>query len=437
MRWSWLVLLAALGCDDGGEDAAPDSGAGGAGGMGGAGGVGGAGGMGGMGGGGPDSDGCYHRVAPADGQEALQTVLIEAQPGEVVCLEAGTFVLTTEISVSVDDLTVRGAGMEATILDFSGQTVGSNGVLISGDGVIVEDFQIKDSPGDGIRAQAVDGVVFRRIRALWSTPESGDNGAYGLYPVGSTNVLVEGCIVSGASDAGIYVGQSTRILVKDSEAFGNVAGIEIENSSDAEVVGNHAHDNTGGILVFNLPELPMKNGERTLVHQNTIENNNIANFGKAGSVVSLVPGGSGAFLLAADHNEFRNNIIRGNSSAGLLLISYLPDLMGAYEDAEFDRFAQENAIHDNEFSNNGTGPQGILRDLGLMQGADILTDGCQAMGTPTGGNCIREAEGLVFANLLTDLVPALGLDYCAEPLADPEDLTPYDCELDPLPGQSF
>ena len=428
MGRGWWVLAAVIGCAgcDDGDDA---GGAGGAGGSGGAdASAGGAGGAGGGGGIVPDANGCHYVVAPgADVQERLQTVLIDAQPSQVVCLDAGTFSFTTELSISVDDLTLRGAGRDATILDFSDQTVGANGLAITGDGVIIDGLQVKDSKGDAIRAQAVDGVVFRNLRVLWSTPEASTNGAYGLYPVGCSQVLIENCIVSGASDAGIYVGQSHQILVKDSEAFGNVAGIEIENSSDAEVVGNHAHDNTGGILVFNLPELPVKNGARTLVHDNLIENNNLPNFGKAGSVVSQVPGGSGAFLIAADNNEFRDNIIRGNQSAGLILISYIPELLGSFEDPDFNRYAENNDFHDNEYSDNGTMPQGVITDLGIMMGPDILTDGCWPAGMPTGGNCIREAAGTRLDNL----------DFCNGFANRGADLTPFDCAQDPLPGQSF
>ncbi|MEZ4466611.1 MAG: parallel beta-helix domain-containing protein [bacterium] len=345
----------------------------------------------------------------------------------MVCLTEGTFALTNEVSLSVDDVTIRGAGADKTILDFSGQGVGANGIAITGDGCVVEDLQVKDTPGDGIRAQGVEGIVFRRVRVMWTAEQQSSNGAYGLYPVQASKVLVEDCVVSGASDAGIYVGQSTQILVRGSEAFGNVAGIEIENSSDAEVTGCHAHDNSGGILVFNLPELPVKNGMRTLVHGNTIENNNIPNFGKAGSVVSLVPGGSGAFLLACDHNEFRDNIVRGNSSAGLLLISYLPPLMGEYDDAEYDKYAESNYIHDNTFENNGTMPQGVLVDIGLMAGPDILTDGCRGDGVPVGGmNCIREAEGVTLRDI--------DLWWLRQPQRGSG---PYDCTLAALPGQDF
>ena len=51
--------------------------------------------------------------------------------------------------------------------------------------------------------------------------------------------MIEHCIAIGASDAGIYVGQSNNIIVRNCEAFQNVAGIEIENSIKADVHSNN------------------------------------------------------------------------------------------------------------------------------------------------------------------------------------------------------
>lgn len=51
----------------------------------------------------------------------------------------------------------------------------------------------------------------------------------------------------GASDAGIYVRQSRDVIVRNSRAEFNVAGIEIENTVNADVYGNTATNNTGGI----------------------------------------------------------------------------------------------------------------------------------------------------------------------------------------------
>ena len=88
--------------------------------------------------------------------------------------------------------------------------------------------------------KGVDGISFIRVRTEWTGGVSSDNGAYGLYPVESKNVLIDSCVAIGASDAGIYVGQSENIIVKNSRAEFNVAGIEIENSYYADVFDNHA-----------------------------------------------------------------------------------------------------------------------------------------------------------------------------------------------------
>ena len=98
-------------------------------------------------------------------------------------------------------------------------------------------------------------VVIRRLRTEWTGGPSVDNGAYGIYPVQTENTLIDSVVAIGASDAGIYVGQSKNVVVKNSRAEYNVAGIEIENTVDADVFNNVATNNTGGILVFNMPNL--------------------------------------------------------------------------------------------------------------------------------------------------------------------------------------
>ncbi len=373
-------------------------------------------------------EGCDAYVEPGgDDNDTVQTMFIEAEPDSVLCLGAGTFRFHTELSISVTNVTIRGQGADQTVLDFSGQDVGANGLLVSGDGTTMEDFKVLNPPGDGIRANDVSGVIFRRLHVIWESDADTSNGAYGLYPVGSSNVLVEECVVKGASDAGIYVGQSNTILVRGNEAYGNVAGIEIENSTDAEVVDNHAHDNTGGILVFNLPELPIKDGQRAKVHRNLIENNNLTNFGKPGSVVGNVPGGSGLIILSTDNNEVTENVFRGNGSSAIILTSYLEAIFGLYEDPEFEPYPNGNYIHGNTYENNGMMPQSIVAALELdLPAPDILWDGCQPE-MPGPVNCIQEAESVTFR----------GIDYCGMFMNQTTDRSPFDCAYDALPAQDL
>ncbi len=223
----------------------------------------------------PLPEGCAALVSPGmDDPTTLQAALLDAMPGDTVCMAEGTFKLNTEISISADNVTLKGASRDTTILDFSTQNLGANGMKISGDGVTLLSFTVKNTPGDGIRGDDVKNITYDDVAVIWEAEASLENGAYGFYPVGCDGVVIRNSLVVGARDAGIYVGQSTNIIVEDSEAYGNVAGIEIENSTDATVRRNHAHDNAGGILIFNLPGLPVKDGKRTLAYENIVDNNN-------------------------------------------------------------------------------------------------------------------------------------------------------------------
>jgi len=369
-----------------------------------------------------------------DDQKAVQTALIEAKEGDVVCFGAGTFKFETELSLDVAKVTLHGAGADKTIWDFAGQTVGANGVIIKSNGVVIEDLGVKNPPGDGIRGDSVEGITFRRLEVIWDADASKESGAYGLYPVDSSEVLIEGCTVKGARDAGIYVGQSTNIVIKDSEAYGNVAGVEIENSTDAEVMNNYVHDNTAGILVFNLPNLPVQDGKRAKVHDNKVESNNLGNFGIAGTVVAKVPEGIGIMILASDDNEIHNNEIIGNNSVGLVMVNYLEALFGLPNDPAYNKFPEGNFVHDNTFSGNGTDPSSLIKGTsgGLDPIPDIIWDGCVDPAAVDDGhliNCIKDnkagAADATYANA----------DFCGNPPVVTTDATGVTCEYEPLPSQ--
>ncbi len=373
-----------------------------------------------------DPNACSVTLAPSDDDgEVLQTAFIERPAGSVICLEAGTYVLTSELSISTDDVTLRGAGRDQTVLDFTGQDFGAQAMHLTGDRITIEAIQIKNAGGDGLRTSDVDGVTMRDLSVVWTMEESTENGPYGLYPIQSRDVLIDGCYVRGASDAGIYVGQSERVVVRNSEAEGNVAGIEVENCTDAEVYDNHAHDNTAGILVFNLPELPVQDGKRAKVHSNLVENNNVPNFGKMGSIVGRVPGGSGVIVLAADDTEIHGNTIRGNGSTGVLLLSYQPGYLGEFEDDAFDIWGERTHIHDNTWDDNGGAPQGDLAALGLeLPLPDIIWDGCsEGEGVEL---CIGESDArfqdIRFCNGLSNQSSDLEPFACSHAPLDPVDL---------------
>ena len=358
-----------------------------------------------------------------DDQTTVQTALIETAENATLCFGAGTFTFTSELSLDVDGVSIIGAGASKTLFDFRNQTVGSNGLLITSDNTSVQDLAIVDPAGDGIRASSVDGITFLRLHVIWNSESDPENGGYGLYPVDSNNILVEECEVVGASDAGIYVGQSTNALVVGNNVHGNVAGIEIENTTTAEVRNNHTWDNTGGVLVFNLPDLPVLDGKYVKVHKNIIENNNRPNFAKEGNMVAMVPSGTGILIIAADHNEIHDNSITGNSSLGVAVIDYTEFIFGGWKDENFDPHAEGNYVHHNTFENNGYEAKGIV-DLPVFPKPfpPLVWDGCASADDHL-TNCFFENGDAEYANV--NICDQFATSY------DEEAVT---CQYDPLPA---
>ncbi|MFI4965503.1 MAG: parallel beta-helix domain-containing protein [Caulobacterales bacterium] len=293
-------------------------------------------------------------VSPGgDAQDNLQTALLDAKPGDTVAIAAGRYELTDGLSLDVPGVTVRGAGPAATILSFKGQKSSGEGFLITSSRVTIRDLGVEDTKGDGVKAKGVDQISFKNLRVAWTGGPKETNGAYGVYPVASTNVLIDQVTVSGASDAGIYVGQSKNIVVKNSRAEFNVAGIEIENSMDADVFDNVATHNAGGILIFDLPNLPQMGGHSTRVFHNRVVQNDTRNFAKKGAIVGDVPTGSGIMVMANRQIAVFDNEIDQNQTAAVLLVSYTK----AYDDLTYDPLPRDIVVRDNRIGKNGWDPQ--------------------------------------------------------------------------------
>ncbi len=390
----------------------------------------------------PEGGPCTVNLKPGSNDTAtVQGALIDAKSGDVICLGTGHYTFTDQLSLATSGVTLRGAS--GTLLDFTGQKMGANALELTGNDDVVDTIHIENPQGDGIRATEVTGVTIRHARVEWTGGPNSANGGYGIYPVTSSKVLIENSYVSGASDTGIYVGQSSQIIVRNNESTGNVAGIEIENSTDAEVYGNHSHDNAGGILIFNLPGLNVKDGKRANVHDNLVDSNNGTNFAAAGNIVADVPSGTGMFVLAADHNEIHGNTVKSNQTVGIAILSWYVALRDAEGKADpaFDWYPEGNYVHDNILSMNGATPQGrgqlIASLVGVTTLPDIAWDGIidwtkiygDAGALPDGGqnaaaipneqrNCFKSNGTATFMNL----------DLADNGKNKSSDLTPVDCE---------
>src|SRR4029453_13401615 len=332
--------------------------------------------------------------------------------------------------------------MRRSVLNFS-QNTGAHGLLVQADRFRLEDIGLEDVGAQGGRGDlgkilGADGVTIRGVRTEWTNGPSTDNGAYGLYPVQSRDVLIEKSVVIGASDAGIYVGQSRNIIVRNNRVEFNVAGIEIENSTDADVYANVATNNTGGVLVFNLPGPQVQDGRRTRVFNKKSSEDNTPNFGAPGSSVSGVPTGMGAMVLANDEVEIFGNEFRDNDSTHILLVSYNTAVLFGQSppnNPDFDPFSETVYIHDNTLIGGGTNPPDDLDPVVVFNGGlplpQIIYDGDYDPEKLVEGElpasmrtCIQNQAGATFLNV----------DYGGGFANVSHDIETMNCSHDPLPS---
>ena len=334
--------------------------------------------------------GCIAVPKGAVTKEVENAFALVAENGSIVFGE-GSFLLQKTLNLAAAHVTVRGQGIDKTTLDFSMQTTGEDGLLVTGDGFTVEDLRVLDAKGNGIKAtgtaaRLLKGVTFRRVAGEWTAAASAQNGKYAIYPVLSEDVLMEDCVAKGSSDAGIYVGQSKNIIVRRNKAQGNVAGLEIENSIGADVYENEASGNAGGILIFGLPDLIQNNG-KIRVFDNIARANNTANFA-GGGIVQKVPAGMGALIMSSAEVEFFGNTIEGNDSAGIAIVSY------CVADSAFcdnvanatkvpDPFPRRIYVHDNMITGNGTmGPMHLTNADGTISQLAFVFNNTYPKGVP-------------------------------------------------------
>lgn len=372
----------------------------------------------------------------SNSQEEIQEALIDLEPGDILTLEPGEYFFEDGLSLDVSDVIFEGSGINNTILNFGDQISGAQGLLVTSDGVTLRDFAILDAKGDAIKVIGADGIKMIRLRTEWTGGPKETNGAYGFYPVESKDVLIDGCIAIGASDAGIYVGQSQNIIVKNSVAQYNVAGIEIENSYYADVFDNLASHNTGGILVFDLPDLPQQGGHHVRVFRNKAINNDTDNFAPEGNIVGEVPRGTGIIIQANSDVEVFDNDIYGNGTVNLSIVTYGYDT----DDENYNPHPKSIQIHNNRFGDGGFDPDvgtgelaAILFDLSEGDMPDIFWDGILPVNQMLFGQ--PDEERLIISNNGEATFLTINPIKYMLPFFDPveRDISKYDGEIKPLP----
>lgn len=332
------------------------------------------------------SEGRIFRIEPGDkATDEMVAAMIQLRPGDAIEFGCGYFDLYHGLLIqATEDVEIRGCGKNETVLNFSQSDNVTGLEALNVRGITVRDLTILDSPGDAFKLKGVKWGNLLSVRAIWSgggepitsqnyqdrlqvqctqppmnegdpTPDyvpSSASGRYGIYPVESENILVEDSESIGASDAGIYVGQTNTAIIRNSRAAYNVMGFEIENVQGGEYDSNLAECNTGGFLIYDLENITQY-GDTSVMLNNVARNNNTYNFAHSG-LVSAVPRGTGFITLGYDNIEVYNNHFEDHSTAAILYISYeLIDGKDNTSDKKLDPFTEGLHIHNNVMKNSG------------------------------------------------------------------------------------
>jgi len=377
-------------------------------------------------------------IMPGDAdQKTVQTAFINGRPGDTLFFGEGKFSFVASLSFDgIDSVTFKGMGHDKTIFSFKNQEEGAEGVKVSNvKNFTIEGIGIEDTKGDALKIDHSENVIIRATRTEWTAGADSANGSYGLYPVSCKNVLMEDCVAKGASDAGIYVGQSENAIVRRNLAEGNVAGIEVENTDYADVYENTAINNTAGIMIFDLPDLPKKNGKHVRIYNNKMINNNHPNFSKKGIAIYMVPSGTGLLLMACQHIDVFENEISNHNTLGVAVIKLIGDekiMQRQQRDSLFNIYPSSVHVHDNVLQRNADAMPDTTRPFGKVL--------FEAFGTKV-PNILHDGE-LNPELLVEGQLPAAhaiciknnGTTTLFNMLTMSSDTKPYDCELAPFPA---
>jgi parallel beta-helix repeat protein len=299
--------------------------------------------------------------------ESIQAAVDVSKAGMLILIEPGIY----SESITVDKAGIKLVGLSKNgnnvIIQNPGDEEDGISVTDAGDGFVLKNVTIQNFEENGVLLDSVDNFIISHVTAR-------NNGEYGIFPVFSLHGIIDHCMVTGHTDTGLYVGQSSDVTMEYNTATANVNGLEVENSSDVRVVNNHSFDNVCGMLIDLLPGKKIKTSNNVYVGHNYVHNNNHLNFGEDSSLEAVIPSGLGILVLGADAPTIENNIVRENNFSGITVFSSLILVaLGAVDSTGFDVEPNPDNIRINKniVERNGTNPPPAL----ILPGVDLLWDG--------------------------------------------------------------
>jgi parallel beta-helix repeat protein len=301
---------------------------------------------------------------------SIQAVVNAAKPGSLIHIEPGTY--TEAITVTQPGIKLvglNGTHGEGVIIQNPGNEETGITVQKDANGFSLVNVTIQNFTENGVFLSHVDGFYIAHVSTV-------NNGEYGIFPVFCSHGTIELCTASGQADTGIYVGQSSDVIIRLNTVFDNVNGIEAENAHNIVITLNSAYNNTLGIFADLLPGKTITTASDITIQGNIVKNNNHPNFSSPDDLAAVVPSGIGILVLGTDRVTVEKNVVSGNNFTGITVFStlVLGTLAGlppaAFADIEPN--PDGTKVRGNLLANNGGAPPVLPIPL---PGVDLLWDG--------------------------------------------------------------
>lgn len=285
-------------------------------------------------------------------EQSLRSTLNSMSDGDQILLPKGKFLVSKGFAAFANDISLTGQGMEETIIAFKQGAEGAQGLLLTGNNIQVSGLAIEDSPGDGLVIKKSNQVSIKDVKVSW--PSATPKG-YGIYPVSSSNITLTHCKTFDATEAGLYVGQSSNVIVSQNISQHNLTGIQVENSDHVKIHSNTLEHNAIGIVVSSMPYLPKKGASDIHIHDNQIKQNNRQPPTKSdNSYLNSMYAGSGINLIAVKDTVVEANHFSGHKLHDILIASFYLFQQSLIADHRYYAYPNNVRILNNTFSKEPT-----------------------------------------------------------------------------------
>lgn len=268
---------------------------------------------------------CDRRVRPGENLQNALDGLPENGQHQTVCLDAGTYRLSEMVVIERDNLTLRGQGREATLLQM--QEGISSPVLVLGDAYHRE-------PQRPIRQVTVERLAIRgdAKAAREFKPALPYLSNSGLIVRRGEGIVLRDLDIRRCRSACLLTEYHSRDVLIENNTISQAEwdGLSLNRAGPTRVVGNVIEDNVAaGITVEYL--------QGSEVVDNVIADN----------------GSHGVYLADAEHNRFSNNLISNNQLAGIFLTCSIRhrDPVLCWDNS----FSRDNVFEHNRFEDNRYG----------------------------------------------------------------------------------